>query len=542
MVVEEMVVEEEENTTHAILDPRVREREYMLAIGRALTAELELTEVLRVILRASAELISSRAGVVMLAEPSDQTFRAVASYGIPARVFRRFDELLIGIPYADGTKQDTLDTVKQLVKSMAEATNPTLTQSLGLPMYDGDAIVGVIFVFHTRQYHITHSLARFLQSFAAQAAIAVKNARLYEAVIAEKRRLNAILQQNAEGVMILDPLLRITVFNAALSRMTGISAEDAIGHLHHDVFKWCSLNSAMSLAQALEEGWPYATGDPLYVEGEFRCNGDKTISLGVTYAPLIDDKGNMVNIIANVRDLTRYKEEERLQKTFISVVSHELKTPVSIIKGYAGTLLRNDVDWPRELVNDYLATIEEEADALTDLIDNLLEASRLQGGTFSLDLHSDVSVASVAHSVARKFATQTDNHDLEVHFPDDFPVVPGDEKRLTQVLNNLLSNAIKYSPDGGDIVISGSALPEYVTVSVRDGGIGIPEHEKHRIFQKFSRLDNALSRKTEGTGLGLYLTKAIVEAHHGCIWFIDNGDEPGTTFTFSLPRSAELMS
>ena len=99
-----------------------------------------------------------------------------------------------------------------------------------------------------------------------------------------------------------------------------------------------------------------------------------------------------------------------------------------------------------------------------------------------------------------------------------------------------MSNAIKYSPDGGPIKVQGAVHPEHVTVSVRDAGIGIPEHEQHRIFQQFSRLDKALSRKTEGTGLGLYLTKAIVEAHNGRIWFSHNEDEPGTTFTFSLPR------
>jgi signal transduction histidine kinase len=106
---------------------------------------------------------------------------------------------------------------------------------------------------------------------------------------------------------------------------------------------------------------------------------------------------------------------------------------------------------------------------------------------------------------------------------------------LTQVLNNLVSNAIKYSPDGGLIRIMGEVHSGHVTASVVDQGIGIPAHERHRIFGKFARLDNALSRKTEGTGLGLFLTKAIVEAHNGRIWFADNEDGPGTAFTFSLP-------
>ncbi|MCA9979790.1 MAG: HAMP domain-containing histidine kinase, partial [Anaerolineales bacterium] len=195
------------------------------------------------------------------------------------------------------------------------------------------------------------------------------------------------------------------------------------------------------------------------------------------------------------------------------------------------------------VMDEYLFTIEEEADQLTDLIDNLLEASRLQAGTFKLDLTDAIYLPSMAQSTARKFKTQTDKHTFEVDFPDAFPEVMGDERRLTQVFNNLVSNAIKYSLDGGSIRIFGEVMPNYVTCSVSDSGIGIPTHERHRIFQKFSRLDNALSRKTEGTGLGLYLTKAIVEAHHGRIWFTNNNEQDpqavGTTFTFSLPRSSE---
>jgi signal transduction histidine kinase len=260
--------------------------------------------------------------------------------------------------------------------------------------------------------------------------------------------------------------------------------------------------------------------------------------LGVTYAPLLDDNGELTNIIADVRDLTRYREEEELQKTFISVVSHELKTPVSIIKGYAGTLRRQDARWSPEVLDESLNVIEEEADNLNDLIDSLLEVSRLQAGTFRLEMSDDVFLPNIAASVARKLGRQTDKHHIAVFFDPEFPTIIGDERRLTQVLNNLVSNAIKYSPEGGEILIKGEVHPRYVTVSVRDRGIGIPAHEQGRIFQKFARLDNALSRKTEGTGLGLFLSKAIVEAHNGRIWFQNNNEveagAPGTTFTFSL--------
>jgi signal transduction histidine kinase len=292
----------------------------------------------------------------------------------------------------------------------------------------------------------------------------------------------------------------------------------------------------MDLQRALDEGWPLPHAAPLYVEGLLRRPDGSPVSLGITYAPLLDHDSRMTDIIANVRDLTRYREEQDLQKTFISVVSHELKTPVSIIKGYAGTLQRDEAEWPPEVLNEYLSVIDDEADRLTDLIDQLLEASRLQSGTFQLEI-GDVWLPEIAHAVARKFSSQTDAHTFEVSFPDSFPVIHGDERRMTQVLNNLISNAIKYSPDGGEIAVKGEVQRDYVLVSVRDEGIGIPEHQKDRIFQKFSRLDNALSRRTEGTGLGLFLTRAIVEAHGGRIWFGENNaGKPGTTFTFCLPR------
>lgn len=519
-----------------LVNPWLRERELIFEIGRTLMAELELNEVLRVILQATTDLVASKVGIVILAEPDEQLFRVVATYGVPQRILEKFRPLTQGIPYADGKEREALEEVLRYAKQIAHVTDPNLESSLGLPMYSGEAIIGSIFIFPSHRYMISQSVVRFLQSFAAWAALAVKNARLYEAVTAEKQRLNAIIQQSADGVMILDSTLNISEFNAALVRMTGVKSAEAVGKPHQNIMRWKSLRTDTDLHGALANGWPLPNATYLYVEGDlYKKCGNKLISLGVTYAPLLNERGKMTSIIANVRDLTRYREEEKLQKTFISVVSHELKTPVSIIKGYAGTLQRDDADWPQAITNEYLATIEEEADNLTDLIDNLLEASRLQSGTFKLDIHNEVALASIARNVTKKFDAQTDKHQLLVQFPPHFPEIDGDERRLVQVFNNLISNAIKYSPEGGEIVVSGEIHPEHVIVRVQDSGIGIPHHEQHRIFQQFSRLDNALSRQTEGTGLGLFLTKAIINAHNGDIWFTDNDDAPGTTFSFSLP-------
>lgn len=520
----------------ALINSLQREREYIFSIGRALMEEVELNEVLRVILRATANILASKVGLVLLVEPEDETFRIVATYGIPPKTLDQFKPLTQGVSFSEISPQEALDKLREGVRAVVQAADPTLENSIGFPLHGENGIIGVIFNFIDHEYDISPERIRFLESFGAWAGIAVKNAKVYDRLNAEKQRLNAIIQQSADGVMILDAGLNITEFNAALVKMTSIPSKQAIGASHYDLMDNLQLRTETDLHGAVANGWPLPNASqPLYVEGDLPLKDGRKVSLAITYAPLINEKGKMNSIIANVRDLTRYREEEKLQKTFISIVSHELKTPVSIIKGYAGTLQRDDLPWERELKNEYLQTIEEEADSLTDLIDNLLEASRLQAGTFSLDINEDVQLSHIARSVVRKFATQTTSHTFTDDWSHRFPEIQADEKRITQVFNNLISNAIKYSPKGGEISASGEEFNEQVVVHIKDHGIGIPEEHRHRIFQQFSRLDNALSRQTEGTGLGLFLTKAIVQAHGGQIWFESNGDQPGTTFSFSLP-------
>lgn len=532
--------------TRSLVDLRILQREFLLRISRAMTAELDLHDLLQLILKSAVELVSGQAGIIALTDPEDGLLRVAAVYGIPPDLIDHFAPLVRGVPYREGHEGEAFPELADQLRRIARDSNLGLTQVIRLPLSSGSEIIGMIYVFQSGNYYFVEDAPNLLRSFAEQAAIAVKNARLYHQVNQEKQRLDAILEHSADGVMILDSHLNITVFNKALSQMTGWPPAEAIGRPHDEVIHWVSLKTNADLTSAVADGWPLPNASRLYVEGEARCFNDAcgqagrtTVSLGVTYAPLLDTDGRMTDIIANVRDLTRYREEEALQKTFISVISHELKTPVSIIKGYAGTLRHPDAKWSPEVRDESLATIEEEADNLNELIDNLLEVSRLQAGTFTLEVSDDVNLPRLAESVARKFANQTNGHVITVTFPEDFPTVIGDGRRLSQVLNNLVSNAIKYSPEGGKIAIKGGVFPDYVTVSVSDEGIGIPERDKPRIFQKFSRLDNAMSRKTEGTGLGLFLTRAIIEAHGGRIWFENNAESesgaPGTSFTFSLP-------
>jgi signal transduction histidine kinase len=254
--------------------------------------------------------------------------------------------------------------------------------------------------------------------------------------------------------------------------------------------------------------------------------------VGITYAPVLAEDGKLRNIVVSVRDITHFRTAEEIKSTFISIVSHELRTPVALIKGYASTLRRDDAKWDRAVVKDSLAVIEDEADRLTRMIDDLLDASRLQAGGLSIN-RADVSLASLAARVAERFSTQSNKHTILAEFPAKFPVILGDETRLEQVLSNLVSNAIKYAPQG-EIRISGSSGPSQVTVCVTDHGPGIDARDLQHIFERFYRSSNAV-KQTKGAGLGLYLARAIVEAHGGRIW-ADPKVTVGAKICFSLPR------
>jgi PAS domain S-box-containing protein len=514
------------------------QRDYLLRISRAMTSQLDLRAVLRMILESATELLGGQVGLIALKQ-LDESYKLHAIYGLPPQFHSLVQPLFADLPDS-GENLDplhwTIPDLERRLNRVVRAIGIALQQIVALPLTVSDGLVGVIYVLRREGSAFTVADRRVLSAFAGQAAIAVHNARLYQQVMHEKQRLDAIIENSGDGVMILDPAQRITVFNRALAIMTGIPAEEAIGMPCWQVLR---LRDHYSNQEMPELTYPLnrcQDGDQFHVEGDFVRDDGIRVTLGITYSPLLDSEGQLVNIIANVRDITRFREAEEMKSTFISVISHELKTPVALIKGYAGTLRREDAHWDEETVRESVAVIEEESDRLTELIDNLLDASRLQAGQMRLD-ETDVRIDKMAARIVNRFRTQSDKHTFELDFQDDFAHVPGDEERLNQVLSNLVSNAIKYSPDGGKISVSGRFDDNQVYIAVTDRGIGIPAGERDRIFDRFYRVESALSRRTQGAGLGLYLVKSVVEAHGGRIWVSSNPGK-GSTFVFTLPREA----
>jgi signal transduction histidine kinase len=233
--------------------------------------------------------------------------------------------------------------------------------------------------------------------------------------------------------------------------------------------------------------------------------------------------------------LTERQRLESMQSSFVSIVSHELQTPVSIIKGYAGTLARPDGPWSRDTVIRVAHTIEEECDRLNRLVSDLLDISKIQAGRVAMSM-GPVDVPDLAETLAERSRPRSATHQFETDFPTDFPIIRGDREKLRQALGNLVDNAIKYAPNGGVITIGGRAEDRHVILYVRDSGIGIPQDEQGRVFERFHRVDTRLSRTTQGVGLGLYICRVIVEAHGGQIWVESDGSGHGSTFYIRLPR------
>ena len=233
-------------------------------------------------------------------------------------------------------------------------------------------------------------------------------------------------------------------------------------------------------------------------------------------------------------ELDSVQRQMRLQDDFVSTISHELRTPLGFIKGYSTSLLRQDTTWDEATQREFLNIIDEEADRLTRLIEDMLESARLQSKTLQFKF-SPVRVDALMRDVATR--VNTHHPDLKIEFDlETLPPVLGDGVRLSQVFENLFSNAVKYAP-GSKLKISTKTLGKQVQLSFADEGEGIPEDFLPFLFERFYRVPG--ERTVTGTGLGLYICKQIVMAHHGKIW-VESVLDRGTTFFIELPADPTL--
>jgi signal transduction histidine kinase len=241
-------------------------------------------------------------------------------------------------------------------------------------------------------------------------------------------------------------------------------------------------------------------------------------------------------VVTVLRDVTSQKELERMKSNFLSVVSHELKTPLHSIKGFVDIILMGKTGPLNETQLDFLGTVRDQTAHLQNLINDLLEFSRLESGQVKLRL-TEVSMAEVATAVVDKLKLVADQAQVHLvsHVEFDLPSIEADRMRIEQVLTNLVDNAIKFTPAAGSVTLHAKDLGDEIQVSVTDTGIGIPAGELERVFDRFYQVDSGSSRPYRGTGLGLTICRHIVEYHRGRIW-AESQEGKGSIFQFVLPK------
>jgi signal transduction histidine kinase len=335
-----------------------------------------------------------------------------------------------------------------------------------------------------------------------------------------------------DGLVLLNSRGKIVYCNPRAGEMLALSGQTLAGQPIQAI-------DAGIAGQLAEPGAPTGLLQAALADGESQTEVE--LSLGAPtprtlqgrFFPIHDDGGHSLGTGLLLRDVTREREVEAMKSQLLSTVSHELRTPLASIKGFATTLLRQDVKWDETNRREFLSIIDEESDRLSELISNLLDMSRIEAGTLRIE-PEPADLAPIIEETVGAFKIQTHRHTFRVDLPDALPLVWADPRRARQVLRNLLDNAVKYSPDGGLIGVTASSDAEVVQVVVSDQGLGIEAQYLEHIFDRFYQVDSASTRAVGGSGLGLSICKAILDAHGGRIW-VQSEVGLGTEFYFTLP-------
>ncbi|HVU67950.1 MAG TPA: ATP-binding protein [Ktedonobacteraceae bacterium] len=373
----------------------------------------------------------------------------------------------------------------------------------------------------------------------AQLAAGLRSTLRAQSLVKEQQRLTAIFHQSAEGILSVDAALRILDFNPAMERLTGWREYEVVGRFYAEVLRPKDRQGhdlglqGSPILQALA-GQRVVDREMIIV-----ARDGQQFTASVNASCIYSAHGEPTIGILTVRDISRELEQEEQRSTFISVISHELQTPIAIIKGYASTLARSDAVLNPEALRTRLKAIEEEADRLNKLVGNLLYASRIQAGGLQMDV-TPLDLTPLIERVAERLHVKNADATITLNLPAHLPTVMADRERIEEVLQNLLDNAIKYSPGKAQITVTCRITGDEVIVSISDQGMGIALREQEEIFDRFQRAGNSKSSAIQGAGLGLYICRAIVEAHGGRIW-VESTLHSGSTFSFSLLREEKAQ-
>ncbi len=529
------------------IEARLNELSTLLQTSSSVVSTLDPQLVLDRILEQVERLMSIQMCAIVALDERRGVFRAKASRGLSQRYASQlainpsepFSITLRALRSGQPIQVSDTEMDESFAATRPRARSEGYRSILAVPLNTQYAPPAALLVYRPDPHVFSDQEIELLTNFANHAAMAIENATLFSRsdtrLQEQTRRLEALIQSLQDGLILEDLEGRVLYANRRIEELVDLQREELSGAPVTQVLERLLAKSAekdpdrkaknrLAVLAALSGDGPRSTELTIY-------SNRHTTYLRMLVFDVTDSTGMPIGRGQILRDVTKILELDRMKTSLISTVSHELRTPLAAIKGYATTLLADDVEWDALAQHDFLEIISQETDRLSYLVNDLLDMSRIEAGNLEVS-YEECKLSYLVERAARRAHPQPKDR-LHAELPPDLPVFLADPQRIEAVLRNLIENAAKYSGEDSPIYVSADVQSGHLVVRVADEGPGIPAEDSQRIFDSFYRVENGLSRSNTGAGLGLAICQGFISAHGGDIWL-----EPvprGTCIAFSLP-------
>lgn len=524
------------------IEQRFTELSTLLDTSRTVVSSLDPAIVLDRILEQSSRLLEAGVCAIVALDPVARKFRVQASRGLSEAYVRRLEidpsepdsPSMRAIRSREPIQISDTESDPTFVSSRPRARSEGYRSLLAVPLLTQHAPQAALILYRSEPHNFTEREIRLVWNFANHAAMAIENAALYarsdERLQEQTRRLEALVQSLDDGLILEDPAGKVLYCNRRVCELANVSPEEVRG--------WTAsrLRERMiSTADDPEKAWSIL--ETALSEGGSQgvdlslSKGRVPVTLRFQTFNVTDARGELIGRGQIILDVSGDRELDRMKDSLIATVSHELRTPLAAIKGYATTLLAEDVQWDALAQREFIRVISDETDRLSLLVNDLLDLSRIEGGDLTVE-SSDCEIENLVERAVQR-ARPSPGDRLSVELVPNLPVIRVDARRIESVIRNLIENAVKYAGEDSAIELTAEQVDGQLIVRVEDHGPGIPLEFGDRVFDPFFRLENGLTRRASGAGLGLSICRGFVRVHGGDIW-IESRSE-GTCVAFSLP-------